>query len=114
MASLGESATFVDDLTRQIRSSTAYQQIVPRPARSIKSGTALSDAIISALQAVRDQGWERHDTLSVQAVGTVMAELAKNSFADGSQFYVAGILRFDEHGKIGYVAAADENPSIAS
>ena len=72
------------------------------------------DEIITALQTVRDQGWERHDTISVQAVGSLMTELAKNSFTDSSQFYVATSLRFNDDGNIAYIATANENPALPS
>ncbi len=72
------------------------------------------DEIITALQTVRDQGWERHDAISVQAVGSLMTELAKNSYADRSQFYVATSLRFNDDGYIAYIVTANENPAIPS
>jgi hypothetical protein len=72
------------------------------------------DEIITALQTARDQGWERHDTVSVQAVGCLMTELAKNSYADRSEFHVATSLRFNDDGNIVYIATANDNPAIPS
>jgi hypothetical protein len=66
------------------------------------------DEIMTALQANVDAGWLRHDTVSVHAAGSVLVALARNTDADGSTAYVGGVVRFDDDGKVVYLAAADE------
>ncbi|MFT3851464.1 MAG: hypothetical protein QM733_01775 [Ilumatobacteraceae bacterium] len=60
-----------------------------------------------------DQGWTRHDTISVSGAGSVLVALARNTYADGTTFRVGGVARFDEDGAVFYLVAADENPAAS-
>jgi hypothetical protein len=66
------------------------------------------DEIIDALLRDRAAGWLRHDTLSINAVASVLTTSARNSFADGSVHHVGGVARFNDDGRIFYIIAADE------
>jgi hypothetical protein len=64
--------------------------------------------IKSAFEALRKQGWVRHDILSVSSSGSLMVELGRNTMADGTRWGVGGVLKFAENGKLIEIHSTDE------
>jgi hypothetical protein len=66
--------------------------------------------IKSAFEGLREQGWVRHDVLSVTSSGSLMVELAHNTMADGTTWGVGGVLKFADNGKLIEIHSTDERP----
>jgi|SRR5829696_8372304 len=67
-----------------------------------------ADEILERLRLDRSQGWLRHGIVSVSAAGSLLATVARNTYADGSSHHVAGVAHFDVDGRIDRITALDE------
>ena len=85
---------------------SALAELLAPPCVFEHVGTS-RDEIMAALARDRAAGWLRHEILSVTAVGTVLATTARNTFADGGVYHVAGVARFNDAGQVAYLAAVD-------
>src|SRR5262245_33439889 len=62
-------------------------------------GTSRAE-IISTISAAREAGWTAHYPLGISAAGDFLTGVYRNDYADGTSVIAAGILRFQDDGKI--------------
>jgi hypothetical protein len=58
------------------------------------------DEIMQVIKSQRDEGWVRHDVLSIATEGSAMVGIAKNTMADGTSALVSGCFQMDADGRI--------------
>ena len=58
------------------------------------------DEIMQAIKSQRDEGWVRHDVLSIATEEGAVVGIARNTMADGSSWLVSGCFKLDADGRI--------------
>jgi hypothetical protein len=66
--------------------------------------------IMAGFKSARDDGWTTHHPMTVSAQGPFLVAVARNTYADGSTFLVAGALQFDDDGKLVNIRSIDNRP----
>jgi SnoaL-like domain len=65
------------------------------------------DEIVDAMASARAGGWTTHGPLGTVAGGEFLVAIFENRYADGSSAVSAGIMRFDESGKVSEVRSME-------